>query len=83
VPKGFGVGSVPTAGAEAMGDASVAGGAIDAAGGLGVASVVAVGAGAGGGSDLDEHAAAVVASVNAACRAKRRRFALIGDVSSA
>jgi len=48
---------------------------------LGAASVESGGAGVGGGSDLDEQAAAVVASINA-CTAKKRRFALIVDVSS-
>jgi hypothetical protein len=82
VPNGFGVGSVPTAGPGAMGDASVAGGVIDVGDGLGVASVVAVGAGVGGGSDLDEQAAATVASSSADGTAMRRRLPLISDVSS-
>jgi hypothetical protein len=64
-----------------MGDASVAGGVIDADG-LGAASVVAVAAGVGGASDLDEQAAAIVASSSADGTAMRRRFPLISDVSS-
>jgi hypothetical protein len=51
--------------------------------GVGAARVESGGAGVGGGSDRDEHAAVVVASRNAACTANRRGFALISDITSA
>jgi len=69
VPNGFGVASL---GATAVGTT------VGAA--LGAASVEPGGAGVGG-SDLEEHAAAAVASINAST-AKKRRFALISNVSS-
>jgi hypothetical protein len=81
VPNGFGVGSAPTAGAEATGDRSVAGGAVGAGVELGAAIVVTGVAGVGAGSDRGEHAAADVANSNDGTAA-RRRFALIPDLSS-
>jgi len=71
VPNGFGVASL---GATAVGIGTTVGAA------LGAASVEPGGAGVGG-SDLEEHAAAAVTSINAST-AKKRRFAFISNVSS-
>jgi hypothetical protein len=83
VPNGVGV--APPAWGDAAAAVSPGARSVGAAVGvaLGAARVESGGVGVGGGSDLQEHAAVVVANRNAACTAKRRRFALISDFTSA